>query len=244
MFCYFYVNLFAFFKEMYYNSLPIGGVDMKLVDKIFHKKPILDEKNLLRVPYFGVKGSICEIREGEDCFYVTRWGISDKDTYVLPTPKKKKNAIYSNYINDVKRYLEVNEPKYMTSLSKQSKVPFSKKKIMTLLAAFAGLTTISTFGTIFITGDLIYLFLTTFFLGFVVSCYEINSLKDALSEEKRQAFIHEYREYSSKLNLYNIQKEKYSSHNDTRYSNLSKQNPNKVVDINLKKIKKFDNNVA
>ena len=188
------------------------------------------------LPYYGVRGSIKNITSDGDYLLVTRYGIAGTTGEKLPTPKRKKKELQENIINDIRRYLEVNNSKYLTSLSKQSKRYLSKKKTIILASIATLITGFSVLGTALTSGNISYMFMTIFFISFIANCHEFSELKEIIQEEKRQKFIHQYKDYSNKLNTYNIRREKEKNKNNTKYASVSKNASDKIIDINKKKV--------
>lgn len=195
-----------------------------------------NDNKTFSLPYYGVRGSIKDITAEGDYLLVTRYGIAGTTGEKLPTPKRKKRELQENIINDIRRYLEANNSKYLTSLSKQSKRYISKKKTIILTSIATLVTSLSVLGTVLTSGNISYMFLTIFFASFIANCHEFSELKEIIQEEKRQRFIHQYKDYSNKLNLYNIKKEKEKNRDNTKYTSVSKNISDKVIDINKKKI--------
>ena len=206
----------------------------------FRSKYLNDDKHdtaLFQLPFFGDGGSIKKIVEDGNYLFVTRYNVLGEDGVVLPTPKSKIGQLNENCVSDLKKYLERNHSKYLTNLSEQSKKVFHKKRTIILAVISILVAAVSALSTILISNQVSYLFLTMFFVSFIVSCTQIHELKEIFKEEDRQKFIHQYKLYFNKLNQYNIQKEKSKGRGDTRYSSVRQQKENKVIDINKKKIK-------
>ncbi len=188
------------------------------------------------LPYYGVRGSIKNITSDGDYLIVTRYGIAGTTGEKLPTPKRKKRQLQENIINDIRRYLEANNSKYLTSLSKQLKRYIPKKKTIILASIATLITGLSILGTVLTSGNISYMFLTIFFVSFIANCHEFSELKEIIQEEKRQKFIHQYKDYSNKLNSYNLKREKEKNRSNTKYTSVSKNISDKIIDINKKKI--------
>ena len=211
----------------------IGGVvDMKF-DKLFAQKK---DDNNYSLPFYGVRGSIKKVSLDGDYLLVTRYGASGEDGEKLPTPMNKRKELQKNLIDDLKKYLEINESKYFTSLSNQSKKCFSKKKVIILAIVSSLITVLSLLGFVLIPNNLSYAFLSAFFVSFIASCHELSELKELYDEEKRQKFIHQYEDYYNKINLYNIHKDKEKQRKSTKNADFSRNSSDKVIDINKKKI--------
>ena len=226
---------------MYYNIGPYGGVSMKFNIKKLNfglpQKYDQEQENIIyQSPFYGIKGSISKVVEQDNRYLVTRYDVDGKDGEVFELSKKCKNDLHENYISDIKNYLEINHTKYLTSLSNQAKSQFPKKKILILSVVLAAITAVSGLGIIFTTEAMFYLFSMTFFFSFMASCHYTHLLRSCLVEEKRQEFIHQYKEYTEVLNAYNITNEKNNIHHPTMYSNVSKIDQDKVIDIEKRKI--------
>ncbi len=208
---------------------------------IFRGKKV-NENSSFVVPFYGVRGSIKSISLDGNYFDVIRYGVNGEDGERLVTPKKYEKNLMINYIDDVKKYLEVNDTKFLSVKGNLSKKVFSKKKIIlgTLISTL--LATSSILGTIFSAEMVSYTFLTLFFFSFIASCYEVNELKKYIEEEKNKKFINEYKKYQDTINSYNISIDKLKENVKTNYNGLGKKvDENKVIDIDKKKILKKNN---
>ena len=146
---------------------------MSFRNKIYDTKKVEQNKKLIQLPFYGIRGSIKNIVEDGNYYLVTRYGMLGEDGEVLPTPKKRKSEIHDNYVQDLKKYLENNHAKYLTILSEQSKKVFHKKKTMILAAIAVVIAGLSAGATIFVSNDL--------FIGYLPRLMVQTSLKFCLS---------------------------------------------------------------
>ena len=200
---------------------------------------IKDTKEILNVPFYGVRGSIKNIKEEENYYIVTRYNTNGKDGEILSTSKKYKKDLMKNYHDDVKKYLETNDEKFLTTKNNLSKKTFNKIDLALGTTISLSLAITSILGTIYTSGATSYAFMTTFFFTFIASCHEINQVKKYREEITNKKFIEEYKNYQEQINNYNISRDKQNKLNQTNYKGLTnKEDKNKIIDIDIKKILK------
>ena len=196
-----------------------------------------DNKDILEVPFYGERGSICKIERIDHMYQVTRYGINGEEGEVTLTPVKNK-GLMKNYIDDNKKYLEKNWEKYLTSLNQQPKSPLKKKKVIALSGISSAITIASGIGIIFAPEILMFLCLPTFLTSFITTCSELKKLNGIKKEEKEKKFRKQYEKITQEVNQYNINK-KYNSGKVTEYSNIKQdKKANKVIGNN--RIKKLE----
>ena len=207
---------------------------------IKRKKEVTNENIILESPFYGVRGSIQKVVQVKDqpTILVTRYGENGKSAEVLPTPKKYLKGILKNCMDDIKTYLAVNHDKYLTHLHLQSKVPYSKKKILISTITSLTLSILSAVGFILTSGTTFYLFLAAFICTIITSSEELLQLKKCLEEEKRQKFIHHYKKYVSIVNEYNIKNDKENKNHPIRNEKVLPYDKDKIIDINKTRILK------
>lgn len=211
------------------------GMENKDLDTVIEEN---EEEILYRVPFYGQRGSINKIVENGNYYSVTRYGLDGEDGEILITPKKYKSQLLGNYIDDVKKYLEANNTKYLVNIDNQLRKNIDKKKLTIGTLISVCISALSISGVVFTSETISNVCLGTFFFSFIASCYELNLLKECFQEEKRQEFINEYKGYVNELNEFNLNREKSKESPHTIYSNIKNQEVNKVMDITNKRILK------
>ena len=211
------------------------GMEIKELDDVVEEN---EEEILYHVPFYGQRGSINKIVENGNYYSVTRYDLYGNDGEVLITPKRYKNKLLGNYIDDVRKYLEANNTKYMVNIDNQLRKDIDKKKLAIGAIISVCISALSISGVVFTTKTISNVCLGTFFFSFIASCYELNLLRECLQEEKRQKFINEYKCYVNELNEFNLNNERSKESPHTVYSNIKNQEVGKVMDIANKKVLK------
>ena len=211
---------------------------MKVKDILTKKTKKEDNTNILQVPFYGERGSICKIERINNIYQVTHYGINGEEGEITITPAKNKGII-KNYIDDNAKYLEKNWERYLTSLSQQPKSQPKKKKTIALSGISGSIALASAVGIIFAPETLMMACLPTFLTSFIATCSEIKKLKSIKKEEKEKKFRKQYEKITQEVNQYNINK-KYNSGKLTEYSNIIQdKKANKVIgDNRIKKLEK------
>lgn len=85
----------------------------------------------LKVPFYGVKGSTCEIQEGDKVYFVREYDIHGKEGVLRMVPKKKKNyqELLNNFYHDAICYLNSSYDKIQKEKEK-NKIRKAQKKIL------------------------------------------------------------------------------------------------------------------
>ena len=190
-----------------------------------------------QVPFYGLKGSIKEIKEIGNELHVTRYGPNGEDGEKLITPKKYEEELKENIIDDIKKYLEKNDTEYLVSKNNLIKEEINIKNTLIKTSVLSSIAFISLLGTIFTTKTPANISMIVFITSFIASCCEANTLKKYQEDEKRQNFIHQYDNYQHIINEYNLRKDKVKNKEQTSYKGLiDEETNNKIIDIELKKI--------
>ena len=186
------------------------------------------------LPYYGIKGTIYKIEERENYYTVYRYGMSEKDIYILEVPKNIKNneLLLNNYYSDLKNYLNLNKEKY----EQYKNTKYKKHPNLNLLKIIA-IVMLSSSIPLLQTYDILgYIGIALDILSIPVVISVIKLSIDEKKKEKNIKFIKKYNELQHKLRLYNEKQEK--SYKITKYSELTKDAKEPKRDINKKLIRK------
>ena len=186
------------------------------------------------LPYYGIKGTIYKIEERENYYTVYRYGMSEKDIYILEVPKNIKNneLLLNNYYSDLKNYLNANKEKYeQYKNTKYKKHPnLNLLKIIAIVMLSSSIPLLQTYDILGYVG----IALDILSIPVVISVIKLSI--DEKKKEKNIKFIKKYNELQHKLRLYNEKQEK--SYKITKYSELTKDAKEPKRDINKKLIRK------
>ena len=186
------------------------------------------------LPYYGIKGTIYKIEERENYYTVYRYGMSEKDIYILEVPKNIKNneLLLNNYYSDLKNYLNLNKEKYeQYKNTKYKKHPnLNLLKIIAIVMLSSSIPLLQTYDILGYVG----IALDILSIPVVISVIKLSI--DEKKKEKNIKFIKKYNELQHKLRLYNEKQEK--SYKITKYSELTKDAKEPKRDINKKLIRK------
>ena len=188
-----------------------------------------EDSKIRTVPFYGVKGSICKIEEKEHQYITTRYGVNGEEGEILITPKRKKGKeLEKNYIEDMKKYLEKDWERYLTSLNQQPKKIISKKKTIIASVIAATVATATGIGIMLTSEIMMTIYLPIFITSFIITCSEIKQLKRITKEEKEKKFRKQYESLTKKVNDYNRRTAK--AHGSiTKYSNIKQNTKNKTI---------------
>lgn len=215
---------------------------MKMKTKQKNSTQTNQENAILIAPYYGQRGSIFKIEEEKNHYLVTRYDSNGKNGEKLYTPKRKRHALYKNYIDDVTKYLEKNHTKYITCKSNEPKKKIKKKQVAVKTTICSIITTASVLAGIFTKGSISYTCFTAFFVTFIASCNQFKEVKQYITQEQNRKFINFYNNYEEQVNKYNIEKDRTNSKiNTTKYSKIKEEKQNKGIDLNIKRILRKDN---
>ena len=186
------------------------------------------------LPYYGKKGTISKIEEREKKYIVYRYGMSEKDIYILEVPKNIKNneLLLNNYYSDLKNYLNANKEKYEQYKNKKYKKHpnLNLLKIIAIVMLSSSIPLLQTYNILGYVG----IALDILSIPVVISVIKLSI--DEKKKEKNIKFIKKYNELQHKLRLYNEKQEK--SYKITKYSELTKDAKEPKRDINKKLIRK------
>ena len=186
------------------------------------------------LPYYEKKGTISKIEEREKKYIVYRYGMSEKDIYILEVPKNIKNneLLLNNYYSDLKNYLNLNKEKYeQYKNTKYKKHPnLNLLKIIAIVMLSSSIPLLQTYDILGYVG----IALDILSIPVVISVIKLSI--DEKKKEKNIKFIKKYNELQHKLRLYNEKQEK--SYKITKYSELTKDAKEPKRDINKKLIRK------
>ena len=186
------------------------------------------------LPYYGIKGTISEIKESENYYTVYRYGMSEKDIYILEVPKNIKNneLLLNNYYSDLKNYLNENKEKYEQYKNKKYKKHpnLNLLKIIAIVMLSSSIPLLQTYNILGYVG----IALDILSIPVVISVIKLSI--DEKKKEKNIKFIKKYNELQHKLRLHNESLEK--SHEITKYSELTKDAKEPKRDINKILIRK------
>lgn len=209
---------------------------MKKLDIIAKINPKESTENILTAPFYGKRGSIYKIEQNGNIYIVTRYGVNGNEGEKLITPKRYKDKLIKNYMDDIKKYLEMNWEKYCTSLSEQPKEIISKKKIILSSTVSSTLAITSGVAIILAPESLMMISLPAFFTTFIVSCNELKKLKKYRKEEKEKVFRKQYENLTNKVNEYNIKNTSTKGYT-TNYSNIKQDKSNgKIIGDSRKRV--------
>lgn len=188
---------------------------------------------LPQIPFYGLPGTISHIEETPDSYYKVLYNVDGTiNKNKIPVPKKKnknKKYLFNDYYNDLKKYLDQNESKYLEykntniipTLSKKQFISLATVTSLATLASLPFLVTTSWIGLIFGT-------VSAFSLYIVCEVYK----KDRDKIKNQQDFINSYNKYQRDLVDYNTNNQ------------LTKEKTNKTTYTQIENIKKINEKVA
>ncbi|MEE3342959.1 MAG: hypothetical protein VZS44_02595 [Bacilli bacterium] len=189
-----------------------------------------------KLPFYGKKGTIKDIKEDTKYYLVYRYDTSkDKDIlFYVPKNEKNLNRLLDNYYNDLKGYLENSSEKYETLKQNRMKKVINTDNIKLMLGISTSLILLSI--------PLINTHETIGFVGVVLDTLAIPTTSYAISEliknykdQKNAKFINNYKKLSQK---YQSEAQIKNTNKETIYQGLSKNN-NKNHINDLTKTKKL-----
>ena len=175
-----------------------------------------------KMPFFGIKGTICTIEEAPECYYKVLYGANGKiDPKKKPVPKKKgKNLclVFDDYYKDLKKYLDLNNNKYLEVKNTHSKKYLSKKKLQICIAIATLISLIS-----------VPAILLTTYIGAILEAislvilYKLYNTKEKMKlQAKNQNFIKQYDNYQRLLIQYIESKQKGLKNNNIQATAYTK----------------------
>lgn len=164
------------------------------------------DDNLLLVPelpFYGIAGTICRIEEAPEAYYKVLYNQDGTiNPLKIPVPKKKKrnlSLLLGDYINDVKKYLEVYQDKYIDYSDKKVKPILNKREfyillVITILATMASIPFL--FTTVVV--GLFFSTVSTLSLYVVIDIHK----KDREKDDNNKNFVAKYRVLEKLLSDY------------------------------------------
>ena len=152
-----------------------------------------------KIPFYGKKGTIKDIKEDTKFYKVYRYGLSEKEENIFYVPKNDGNleALLDNYYSDLKGYLDANADKYET----YKKSRLNKKVNLNTVKAMIGVS-----GLLILSS--IPLFNTHEPIGFVgvlldtvaipTALYSVNEIVNKKKDEKKARYITKYNQFQHK----------------------------------------------
>lgn len=169
------------------------------------------------IPFYGIKGSIHKIEEAKECYYKVLYSDTGAiDPIKKPVPKNKgKNlsSLIDDYHHDLKKYLELNNNKYLDYKS-SSKAKLSKRQ-MKACFFLSSLAVVTSIPVLFLISDLGAI------LGgvSVFALYKVYDLKT--KQDKKEEFMKQYNTYQKALVNYNQMKSDKKKVKETTYTKIS-----------------------
>lgn len=205
-------------------------------DTILSLLPITKKQNsqsnnnqilLPKIPFYGINGTICHVEEAPESYYKVLYNQDGTiNPNKIPVPKKKTknfNLILKDYCEDLKKYLEKLESKYLEAENTIIKPVLSKKQ-------FISLTIVTTLASI---ASIPFLFTTTW-AGIAFGSFSIFSLYVVCDIHKKD---------TQKINASNKFKKQYKElqRNYVDYKNgnpIYKEKTNETIYTEIEKIDK------
>lgn len=217
-------------------------MSLKYFISLFQNKKdnIVEDDNLVllkELPFYGIGGTIYRIEEAPECYYKVLYNQDGSiNSLKIPVPKKKtKNLslIIDDYINEIKKYLEVSYDKYIDCSDKEIKRVLNNKEfymlfVITLLACLASIPFL--FTTIWV--GLLFSTISTLALYIVCDIHK----KDKEKEKEYIIFKSQYKELQKVLDDYNVGKSIIKDNSKEVFSNKStrlESNVNILGKINM-----------
>lgn len=188
-------------------SLKEKDIQSKATNKMF------DE-----IPNIGIKGAIHNIEEANECYYIIEYNADGTlDPIKKPVPKNKgKNLpfITDIYYKNLKKYLEINNDKYLKykNIPRQHKLSKMKLKVYTIITFVA---TSCSLPVLFFVSDIGAVFSAISLL----SLYKVYDLKK--TQDNQEKFIKRYDVYQRMLIEYNLKNEQPKKKYETKYTKIA-----------------------
>ncbi len=197
-----------------------------------------------KIPFYGKKGTIKDIKEDNKYYVVYRYGLSSGEENIFYVPKNDNNLslLMDNYNNDLKGYLDINADKYETYKKSRLNKNINMKSVNALLSVSGAMILLS-----------IPLFNTHESIGFFgvvldtvavpIAIYTVGAIIKKKNDDKKGKYINNYNKIYNKYKINT--KNKYLNNKKTEYKGLVNDNTKKpVVDLNKVKTLKQEKNVA
>ena len=197
-----------------------------------------------KLPFYGKKGTIKDIKEDNKYYIVYRYGLSENEETIFYVPKNDNNLelLINNYNSDLRGYLDTNADKYET----YQKTRLKKKININLVKALFGVSGITLLSSI-------PLFNTHEAIGFVgvildtiatsTAIYATIEIVKKITDDKKAKYIKNYNQmnhkYQTSIKKYNQDME------ETKFIGLVNDKTKKtIVDLTKVKTLKQEKNVA
>ena len=181
------------------------GMSKNKFQSLFKEQTIVGVENssvktlVPKIPFYGIKGTICTIEETPESYYKVLYSDNGKiDPVKKPVPKKKGKNLFSitdDYYQDLKKYLDLNNSKYLEIKNSRPQKYLSKQKLQICL----GIVTLASLVSLPV------LFLTAY-VGAILEAislvllYKLYDTKEKVKvQEEKQRFIKEYDIYQRTL---------------------------------------------
>ena len=152
----------------------------------------------LKIPFYGKRGSIAEIKESDKTYDLSTYDIDGKINNYISKIKKtyeNKNAILNNFYEDTYEYLKMYKDKYDNASYKKN-INFPSTKIIENIFIASGVLTISAIPVALLT-DIYGIIGYSLAIGvpFLVASYTVLNKID--KQNKRKRFVNEYAELNN-----------------------------------------------
>ena len=197
-----------------------------------------------KLPFYGKKGTIKDIKENDKYYLVYRYGLTDNEETIFYVPKNDNNLslLMDNYNYDLKEYIDINASKYETYKKNRLKktVNINTIKSMLFLSSIMLLSSIPLFNTHEEIG-FIGVILDTIAIPTII--YTTSEFMKKKNDDKKVKFINNYNQMSHK---YKNNVKKYIQEKElTKYNGLVNDKSKKpVVDLTKVKALKQERNIG
>lgn len=190
-----------------------------------------------KLPFYGKKGTIKDIKEDEKYYIVYRYGLTNQEESIFYVPKNDNNLLLlmNNYNNDLKEYLEINSNKYETYKQTRLKKDINKNslKILFAISGFMILSSIALFGTHEPIG-FVGVILDT--IAIPTTIYATSEMIKKRKDEQKEKFIKSYNKMNHKYKI--GVKEYIKEKEETKYKGIITDKEHNPV-LDLTKVKKL-----
>ena len=190
-----------------------------------------------KIPFYGKKGTIKDIKEDAKYYIVYRYGLSEDEEIVFYVPKNDNNLslLMDNYNSDLKGYLDMNANKYETF----KKTRLNRKINMNTVKAMLAVSSVMLLSSI----PLINTHEEIGFFGVILDTiaiptviYAAGEFVKKIDDDKKAKFVNSYNQmnhkYKNNIKRYNQEKD------ETKYKGLANDESKKPV-VDLTKVKKL-----
>ena len=197
-----------------------------------------------KLPFYGKKGTIKDIKEDKKYYIVYRYGLSEKEESIFYVPKNDNNLslLMDNYNDDLKEYLETNRDKYETYKKTRLNKDINKNSLKVLFGISGAmiLSSIPLFNTHEAIGFIGVLLNT---VAIPTAIYGTLEMIKKTKDDKKEVFI---RQYNQMTNRYKTNAKEYNQENkETKYKGISTDKSNNpVVDLSITRKLKQEKNAA